>query len=249
MINGLEIPETVPSPDDIRQIVKLNSDMAPTVAGFRINKPVPKQQTTMSPDLEKLLDSFQDVFPESLPHGLPPSRPTDHKIEIIPGSKPPGHRVYRMTQAEEAELKTQLASYLELGHIRPAQSPYGAGVLFATKKGGEKRLCIDYRGLNTTTVKDVYPLPRIDVCIDEMRGAKIFSKIDLRSAFNQIRVHPEHIHRTAFNTKFGSYEFLVMPFGLCNAPSTFQRTIDLVLSPLKPRTLAQHTEHIRQAAN
>jgi hypothetical protein len=113
--------------------------------------------------------------------------------------------------------------------MEPTNSPFGSGVLFADKKDGGKRLCIDYRKLNEITVKDRYPLPLIDECLDKMQGACLFTKLDLRSGYHQIRVCPEHRSRTAFNTLFGSYQWLVMPFGLTNAPATFQRLMNSLL--------------------
>ena len=178
-----------------------------------------------------LLKEFSDVFPTQLPPGLPPERPTDHTIELIdPLAKPPGHRVYRMGPVDDAELRRQLDDLLAHEFIGPAKSPFGAGVTFADKKTGDRRMCIDYRSLNRLTVPDRFPLPRIDDCLDRFARATVFSKIDLRSGFHQIRVAPAHKPRTAFNTRFGSFQFRVMPFGLCNAPSTFQRTMQFVLS-------------------
>ena len=164
-----------------------------------------------------------------------------------------------MAPDEEKELKSQLDKYLAAGQIERARSPFGAGVLFARKKDGTLRLCIDYRALNKITKMDKYPLPRIDEMLDEMRGAHIFSKLDLQQGYHQIRVVPEHIERTAFNTKFGSFQFKVMPFGLCNAPATFQRTMNLILEPLRKfaavyiddiiihsSSLEDHLDHLRQ---
>ena len=131
-----------------------------------------------------------------------------------------------MAKCEEVELRKQLDGYLASGFIRPSQSPYGAGVLFAKKHDGSMRLCVDYRALNSLTVKDSYPMSRIDEALDNMSGCAYFTKLDLRSGYHQIRVHDEHVSRTAFRTPFGSFEFLVMPFGLCNAPATFQRAMN-----------------------
>ena len=138
-----------------------------------------------------------------------------------------------MPETDKIELRRQLDQYLADGHLEPARSPYGAGVLFADKKGGDRRLCVDYRRLNAQTKKDAYPLPRIDEAIDAMRGSNIFTKIDLRSGFHQIRIHEPHKPRTTFQTVFGSYQWRVMPFGLCNAPATFQRTMQLMLDDLR----------------
>ena len=137
-----------------------------------------------------------------------------------------------MSPDESLELQRQLRQYLANDQIEPANSPFGAGVLFAAKKDGSKRLCIDYRGLNNITVKDAYPLPRIDAALDYMVGSTIFTKLDLYSGYHQIRIHPKHCPRTAFNTEFGSFQFKVLPFGLCNAPATFQRMMNLIFADL-----------------
>ena len=210
--------------------------------------------------MRPLLSEFSDVFPDALPPGLPPSRPTDHSIDLLdPNARPPPHRCYRIPEADKAELRRQLDDYLSHGYIEPARSPYGAGVLFATKKGGDKRLCVDYRGLNSQTAKDVYPIPRIDEAIDTMAGSYVFSKIDLRPGFHQIRIVPAHRPLTAFQTCFGSFQWRVMPFGLCNAPSTFQRTMQMILDDLRQfvvvyiddivifsRSEADHLLHLRE---
>ena len=150
---------------------------------------------------------------------LPKQRDTDHRIELVEGAKPLAHRIYRMTPEQELELKRQIDKYLAAGQIERTYSPFGAGTLFANKKDGTQRLCIDYRALNYITVKDVYPIPRIDEIIDKFAKSKYFSKIDLQQGYHQIRLHPDDIKKTAFQTKFGSFHFLVMPFGLCNAPA------------------------------
>ena len=144
-------------------------------------------------DLKKLLREYADVFPQDLPSGLPPSRSVDHKIEIIPGSHPPSRPTYRLSQPEMDELKKQLEEYLDKGFIQPSKSPYGTPVLFVKKKDGSFRMCMDYRALNKITIKNKYPLPRIDDMLDRLNGSKIFSKIDLRSGYHQIRIADKDI--------------------------------------------------------
>ncbi|GBG86030.1 hypothetical protein CBR_g40931 [Chara braunii] len=151
-----------------------------------------------------------------------------HAIEIIPGSKTPKGRIYRMAPAELDELRRQLKELTEKGWIRPSTSPYGSPVIFVPKKGGTLRMCIDYRGLNAITVKNAEPLPRIDDLLDRVQGCKYYSKIDLKSGYHQIAIRPEDQHKTAFQTRYGLYEFVVMPFGLCNAPGTFQHTMNRI---------------------
>jgi hypothetical protein len=165
-----------------------------------------------------VVSEYPDVFPEELP-GLPPEREIDFSIELVPGTAPISRAPYRMAATELVELKKQLAELLDKGFIRPSVSPWGAPVLFVKKKDGSLRLCIDYRQLNQVTIKNKYPLPRIDDLFDQLQGAAVFSKIDLRSGYYQLRVRPEDVPRTAFRTRYGHFEFLVMPFGLTNAPA------------------------------
>ena len=158
--------------------------------------------------IPKCLQEFSDVFPKDLIN-LPPSREIDHEIEVFPGSEPISKRPYKMSLPKAIELKEQLRQLLKQGFIRPSISPWGAPVLFQKKKDGTFRLCIDYRGLNQVTVKNKYPIPRIDELLDRLHGAKVFTKIDLRSGYYQIRVKDGDITKIAFNTWYGHYEFTV----------------------------------------
>jgi hypothetical protein len=167
-----------------------------------------------------VLLEFQDVFPNELP-GLPPERELDFTIELKPGAVPISKTRYRMTVPEICELQMQLKELLDLGIIRPNVSPWGALVIFVKKKDGSLRLCIDYKDLNCATVKNRYPMPRIDDFFDQMKGAVVFSKIDLRSGYHQLRIKEGDIPKTTFRTRFGHYEFVVVPFGLTNAPAVF----------------------------
>lgn len=163
---------------------------------------------------------YPDVFPEELP-GIPPERDVEFGIDVIPGTAPISKAPFRMAPSEMQELKTQLQELVEKGFIRPSVSPWGAPVLFVKKKDGSMRLCIDYRELNKVTIKNKYPLPRIEDLFDQLKGAGVFSKIDLRSGYHQIPVKKDDIQKTAFRTRYGHYEFVVMPFGLTNAPAVF----------------------------
>lgn len=154
---------------------------------------------------------------------IPPLRELAHEIELIPGAQPIARAPYKVSPSEALELKNQITQLLGQGFIKPSVSPWGAPVLFQKKKDGTFRLCIDFRGLNQCTVKNKFPLPRIDELLDRLGGSKYFSKIDLRSGYYQVRIKEEDIPKTAFNTRFGHYEFTVMPFGLTNAPATFNR--------------------------
>ncbi|KAJ0765680.1 putative nucleotidyltransferase, Ribonuclease H [Helianthus annuus] len=159
-------------------------------------------------------------FPEELP-GLPPHRQVEFQIELAPGAAPIARAPYRLAPSELEELSTQLQELLEKGFIRPSSSHWGAPVLFVKKKDGTFRMCIDYRELNKVTVKNRYPLPRIDDLFDQLQGSSYYSKIDLRSGYHQLRVREEDASKTAFRTRYGHYKFLVMPFGLTNAPAVF----------------------------
>ena len=163
---------------------------------------------------------FPNVFPEELP-GLPPHREIEFAIEIVLCATPASITPYRMAPLELKESKLQLQELLEKGFIRPSVLPWGAPVLFVKKKDGTLRLCIDYRQLNKLTVKNKYLLPRIDDLFDQLKGASIFSKIDLRSGYHQLRIKDVDVHKTTFRTRYGHYEFLIMPFGLTNAPAAF----------------------------
>ena len=180
-------------------------------------------------DVEKIpiVREFPDVFPEELP-GIPHEREVDLAIEIVPGTVPMSRAPYRMAPTELKELKNQLQELLDKGFIRPSVSPWGAPVLFVKKKDGTLRMCIDYRQINKVTVKNKYPLPRIEDLFDQLKGAGVFSKIDLRSGYYQLRVKDEDVPKTAFRTRYGHYEFLVMPFGFTNAPAAFMDLMNRV---------------------
>jgi hypothetical protein len=174
-----------------------------------------------------VVSEFLDVFPEELP-GMPPERKVEFAIELIPGTAPISKRAYRVSGPELVELKKQTDELLEKGYIRPSTSPWAALVLFVEKKDGTKRMCIDYRSLNEVIIKNKYPLPRIEDLFDRLRGASVFSKIDLRSGYHQLRIRPSDIPKTTFITKYGLYEFTVMSFGLTNAPAYFMYLMNIV---------------------
>nr|GFC79387.1 putative reverse transcriptase domain-containing protein [Tanacetum cinerariifolium] len=157
---------------------------------------------------QPIVSEFPDVFPDELP-GIPPIREVEFNIELIPGQEPISKALYRMALIELKELKDQLQELLERGFIRPSVSPWGAPVLFVKKKDGSMRLCIDYHELNKITIRNRYPLPRIDVLFDQLQGAIHFSKIDLRSGYHQLRVKEQDVSKTAFRTRYGHYKFLV----------------------------------------
>ncbi|KAL0535932.1 hypothetical protein IC582_024862 [Cucumis melo] len=219
---------------------------------------VDTREADVSLSSEPVVRDYPDVFPEELP-GLPPHREVEFSIELEPGTVPISRAPYRMAPAELKELKVQLQELLDKGFIRPSVSPWGAPVLFVTKKDGSMRLCIDYRELNKVTVKNRYPLPRIDDLYDQLQGATVFSKIDLRSGYHQLRIKDGDVPKTAFRSRYGHYEFIVMSFGLTNAPAVFMDLMNRVFREfldtfvivfiddilIYSKTEAEHEEHLR----
>ncbi|GKE68604.1 retrotransposon protein, putative, ty3-gypsy subclass [Tanacetum coccineum] len=184
-----------------------------------------------------------DVFLEDLP-GLPPVRQVEFKINLILGAAPVARTPYRLAPSEMQELSNQLQELADRGFIRPSTSPWGAPVLFVKKKDGSFRMCIDYRELNKLTIKNRYPLPRIDDLFDQLQGSSVYSKIDLRSGYHQLRVRDEDIPKTAFRTRYGHYEFQVMPFGLTNAPAVFMDLMNRVCKPYLDKFIIVFIDHI-----
>ena len=177
-----------------------------------------------------VVNEFFDVFLDDLP-GLPPDREIEFEIELAPGIEPISIGPYWMASAELKELKVQMEELLSKGFVKTNTSPWGAPVLFVKKKDGSLHLCIDYRQLNKVTIRNQYPLPRIDDLFDQLQGAKVFSKTDLQLGYHQLMVLREDVLKTAFRTRYGHYEFLVMPFGLTNAPAAFMDLINRVFGP------------------
>jgi hypothetical protein len=224
-------------------------------------RPPPKPNIPLSgiPEIDAVLLEHSDVFQQ--PEGMPPFRGEQgHRINIVPGSTPPFKPGFRMNAAELAELNKQLEELLDKGWIRPSESMYGAPVLFVRKPDGSLRMCIDYRALNQQTVRDRYPLPRIDELLDQLGGAAVYSRLDLASGYYQMRMHPDDIHKTAFTCRYGLFEWTVMPMGLTNAPSAFMRHMhrafgrcldrylvvyldDLLIFS---RSVAEHVTHLRE---
>ncbi|WMV42471.1 hypothetical protein MTR67_035856 [Solanum verrucosum] len=166
-----------------------------------------------SPSIESIhMVSKREVFPTDWP-GMPSGRDIDFCIHLEPGTRPTSIPPYRMAPTELRELKAQIQELIDKGFIRPSASPRSAAVLFVKKKDDSMRMCIDYRQLNKVTILNKYSLPRIDDFFDQLQGASVFSKIDLRSGYHQLKIRPEDIPKTAFRTRYGHYEFLVMSFG------------------------------------
>ncbi|GJT06368.1 putative reverse transcriptase domain-containing protein [Tanacetum coccineum] len=190
---------------------------------------------------------------------LPPVCQVEFQIDLIPGAAPVARTPYRLAPSEMQELSDQLQELADRGFIRPSTSPWGAPVLFVKKKEESFKMCIDYRELNKLTVKNRYPLPRIDDLFDQLQGSSTYSKIDLRSGYHQLRVRDEDIPKTAFRTRYGHYEFQVMPFGLTNAPAVFMDLMNRVCKPYLDKFVIvfiddiliyscnkeEHTDHLR----
>jgi hypothetical protein len=175
----------------------------------------------------KVVWEYPDVFPVEL-LGMPPDRDIEFLIELLPGAPPISKWPYRMPINELVELKKQIAELQAKGFIRPSSSPWGAPVLFVEKKDGIQRMCVDYQSLNEVTIKNKYPLPRIKDLFDQMKGASIFSKIDLWSGYHQLKIRKSDIPKTAFRTRYGLYEYTMMSFGLTNAPAYFMYLMNKV---------------------
>ncbi|XP_027155252.1 uncharacterized protein LOC113755447 [Coffea eugenioides] len=208
--------------------------------------------------IRQVLDQYKDVFEE--PKGMPPTRGHEHQIVLKEGANPFQVRPYRCPYVQKTEIERLVREMLELGIIQPSSSPFASPVLLVKKKDGSWRFCVDYRQLNELTVKNKFPMPLIEELIDELHGARYFTKIDLRASYFQIRVKVEDISKTAFRSHQGLYEFKVMPFGLTNAPATFQSLMNqvfqeqmrkhvlvffddiLVYSP----TLEEHVKHVKE---
>ncbi|KAJ9507994.1 hypothetical protein QJQ45_021328, partial [Haematococcus lacustris] len=212
----------------------------------------------VSQALNALLDEYADVFAPIT--SLPPERPVGHAIPLVPDARPSVVPQYRMSQEEHAELKKQVQDLLAKGMIEPSSSPFAAPILFVKKKSGELRMCLDYRQLNKITIRDQYPLPRIDDLFDKLSGCTVFSSLDLQAGYNQIRITPEDVPKTAFRTPDGHYQFKVLSFGLCNAPATFQRVMNDAFAPVlnqcalvylddilvMSKSVDEHLKHLRK---
>ena len=210
------------------------------------------------PELEELLEKFRDVFPADLPLNLPPEREIFMRIPVKEGSDPPCQAPYRLHEDAKQTVEETIRYLMDHGLVRESLSEYGAPITLAKKPDGTWRFCTDYRRLNSITKEAKYPIPRIEDCLDKLRGAKYFSKLDLRSGYWQVRIHPEDVEKSAFRTHLGHYEWMVVPFGLQGAPSCFQRLMNHYLRPylgkfcivyiddilIYSRTKEEHLQHL-----
>lgn len=207
-------------PDELRKMIAGNDVWAMAMMDACGHPSPPPRKHASNTPLSDLLDEFTDVF--TAPRGLPPHCQYDHAVTLVEGAVPANTRPYRYSPLQKDEIERQVLEMLDADVITHNVSPYAAPVLLVKKKDGTWRFCIDYRRLNDATIKNKFPLPIIDELLDELAGTAVFSKLDLRTGYHQIRMREEDESKTTFKTHHGHFQFRVMPFGLTNAPAMFQ---------------------------
>ena len=255
-LNFMQFWEAVQEKGSKCFVVNVMAASEPVAVGEEGEIPEPNCNKRFESVLHPVVEAYPDVFAE-LPSGLPPDRGVGHTINTG-DSTPVSRPMYRLSPKERAEVERQLAELLEKGFIQPSHSAWGAPVIFVAKKSGDLRMCVDYRALNQVTVKDKYPLPRIDDLLDRLRGASVFSSLDSQSGYHQVRIADGDVPKTAFRTHKGLFEFRVLSFGLTNAPAVFQREMNKVFADLPfvlvylddilvfSTSAEEHAQHLKQ---
>ncbi|MCO5611395.1 hypothetical protein L7F22_065648 [Adiantum nelumboides] len=227
--------------EDLRALAMENGTLRVLVVENENLKRTLEMQTTRLMQLEEEVKEYKRslvdlnalkeriCFIDDIPGELPPKRgDEDHAIELVPGSSPPNKPPYRVSQAQQEEIMRQVHELVEKGMVRTSSSPFCSPILLVHKKDGTHRICVDYRALNRITIRNIFPVPRIEDLFDKLQGLTYFSRIDLKSGYHQIRIVDEDIVKATFCTTFGLYEYLVMPFGLTNAPATFNHMMERI---------------------
>ena len=246
--------------EDISQHAQHEEDTANSLSSQKVsNINISSDYERHLTSVQKILTKHKVVFQEL--NTLPPSRKgIDHKIDLLPGSKPFNKNPYKLSPRQQQALKEQLQTFIDKGWVEPSTSPYASPILFVGKKDGSLRLCVDFRFLNTQTIRHRYPLPRQDELQDKLAGSCCFTTLDLAQGYHQVLIHPEDRYKTAFTCRQGLYQWKVLPFGLSNAPATFQKMMNSVLQPfldscvvvymddilIYSKTLDSHLQHLDQ---
>ena len=218
------MPSSVPLPNSLAGVLDALSRGRRVSAAALSSALQVAESDSLAAVRRRMLDAFRDVFPEALPQGLPPSREVDHRIELVPGSSPPSRPTIRLSATSWPSSRSSWPNWWQLASsVR--RSLHSERPSVREEEDGTMRMCVDYRALNHITIKNSYPLPRVDELFDRLQGARSSARSTCGRGYHQIRISPEDVPKTAFRTRYGHYEFLVLPFGLTNAPATFMHLI------------------------